>query len=213
MGTRPRLLDLCCGAGGAAMGYYRAGYDVVGVDIEPQPHYPFAFYQADALTFPLDGDWSAIHASPPCQAFSRAGRLRDAQGGTARSGDLLTPMLARLVPLSIPWVVENVEGAPMPEPIVLCGSAFGLAVRRHRQFSSNRLLLRPECRHREQGRPVGVYHVLADEIPNGGRTARTLAEAQEAMGISWMQWAELKESIPPAYTEYLGAQLLAAHSK
>lgn len=204
---RPRLLDLCCGGGGASVGYHRAGFDVTGVDIVPRPAYPFTFYQADALTFPLDG-FDAVHASPPCQAFTRAGALRAAQGGRARSGDLLTPMLERLAPLSIPWIVENVPGAPMPDPLILCGSMFGLAVRRHRAFSSNRLLLRMDCRHELGGRPVGVYHVLGDEIPNGGRTAATLDQARAAMGIDWLEWDELKEAIPPAYTEHLGAQIL-----
>lgn len=192
------------------MGYYRAGFDVVGVDLNAQPEYPFEFIQYDALAFPLDG-FDAIHASPPCQLFSRAGKLREAQGGKASSLDLLTPMLARLSWHSdVPWVVENVPGAPL-EGLTLCGSMFGLGVRRHRIFESCMALLAPgPCRHAEQGRPVGVYHVLNDEVPSGGRTAKTLEEGQAAMGIDWMPWASLKEAIPPAYTEHLGRQLLAA---
>lgn len=206
---KPRVLDLFCKAGGCTKGYQQAGAYVVGVDIEPQSNYcGDEFYQADALTFPLDG-WEMIHASPPCQLFSRTGHLAAAQGNVTRSGDLLTPMLERLAPLSTPWVVENVEGAPMPNPVVLCGSMFGLKVRRHRQFSSNRLILRMDCRHDLQGRPVGVYHVMGDKIPQGGRTAETLEEAQEAMGIDWMIWDDLKEAIPPAYTEHIARQVLA----
>jgi DNA (cytosine-5)-methyltransferase 1 len=181
---------------------------VVGVDINPQPHYPFEFHQGDAMTWPLDG-FDAIHASPPCQLFSRAGKLRDAQGGKASSVDLLTPTLERFTELDVPWVVENVPGAPL-EGVTLCGSSFGLKVRRHRVFASNVLLSAPACRHKEQGRPVGVYHVMGDDIPQGGRTARTLAEGQEAMGIDWMPWRFLKEAIPPAYTEHVGYWLMVA---
>lgn len=207
---RPLLLDLFCGAGGAAMGYHRAGFDVVGVDIKPQPHYPFEFHQADALTFPLDG-FDAIHASPPCQLFSRAKHLRDAQGGKPSVLDLIAPTRELLRPLGLPYVLENVPGAPLINPLMLCGSTFGLGVRRHRLFESTALLQSPgACRHREQGRPIGVYHVLNDDIPHGGRTARTLDEANSAMGIDWMTWGELKEAIPPAYTEWVGRRLLEA---
>lgn len=206
---KPRILDLFCGAGGAGMGYARAGFEVVGVDVKPQPRYPFEFYQADAMTFPLDG-FDAIHASPPCQLFTRAGSLREAQGGTSSKTDLLTPTLLRLRAVGVPWVVENVEGAAalMPLSMRLCGSSFGLRVRRHRLFLSRVRIVGRPCIHGAQGRPVGVYHRLADEVPHGGRTARTLAEAQAAMGIDWMTWDELKEAIPPAYTQWIGEQLM-----
>lgn len=208
----PRLLDLFCGAGGAAMGYHRVGFEVVGVDSKPQPHYPFRFIQADALTFPLDG-FDVIHASPPCQAFSITANLARAQGKQASTVDLLTPLRPRLDATGRPYVIENVKGAPLHDPMVLCGSMFGLRVRRHRLFES-RVLLQPPgpCRHNEQGRPVGVYHALNDHIPQGGTTAQTLEEGQAAMGIDWMPWASLKEAIPPAYTEWIGNQLLAANS-
>jgi DNA (cytosine-5)-methyltransferase 1 len=209
---KPRLLDLFCGAGGAAMGYHRAGFEVVGVDINPQPHYPFEFHQADALTFPLEG-FDAIHASPPCQLFSRAKHLRDAQGGKASAVNLIPQTRALLQGTGLPWVIENVPGAPL-QGVTLCGSTFGLRVRRHRVFeASGQLLRHGECRHREQGRPVGVYHIMNDHVPQGGTTARTLEEGQEAMGIDWMTWKELKEAIPPAYTEWIGTQLLAALSE
>jgi hypothetical protein len=206
--TRPRLLDLFCGAGGAAMGYHRAGFDVVGVDIKPQPHYPFEFHQADALTFPLDG-FDAIHASPPCQLFSRAGKLRDAQGGKSSAINLI-PETRRRLDSGQAFVIENVPGAPM-EGVFLCGSTFGLGVRRHRLFESNIWLAGAgDCRHYEQGRPVGVYHVMGDHVPHGGTTARTLEEGRAAMGIDWMTWDELKLAVPPAFTEWIGAQLLRA---
>ena len=190
------------------MGYARAGFEVVGVDINPQPHYPFEFHQADAMDF-LSIGFDVIHASPPCQLFSRAGKLREAQGRTSSTIDLLTPLRPLLQATGLPWVIENVEGAPM-DGVRLCGSAFGLGVRRHRLFESNRLIFGTDCRHKEQGRPIGVYYRPGDDIPQGGKTAIDLAEGQRAMGIDWMTWNELKEAIPPAYTEWIGRQLLAA---
>lgn len=213
--SKMRVLDLFCGAGGASMGYYRAGFEVVGVDIKPQPRYPFLFYQADALEFLARNGkevlrtFDLIHASPPCQAFTIAGNLARAQGKQASRIDLLTPIRPLLERSHMPYVIENVKGAPLRDPVVLCGSTFGLKVRRHRLFESNLPLyaLGP-CKHREQGRPVGVYYALGDSIPKGGTTAKTLEEAQEAMGIDWMTWPELKEAIPPAYTEWIGRQLI-----
>jgi DNA (cytosine-5)-methyltransferase 1 len=207
---KPRLLDLFCGAGGAAMGYHRAGFEVVGVDINPQPHYPFEFHQADALTFPLDG-FDAIHASPPCQKFSITANLARAQGKQASDVDLLTPVRPLLEATGLPYVIENVAGAPLHNPLTLCGSTFGLGVRRHRWFESNRLVLGSgPCRHRDQGRPVGIYYSIGDEIPRGGKTAESLEAGRAAMGIDWMTWKELREAIPPAYTEWIGRQFLAA---
>lgn len=213
--SRPRLLDLFCGAGGASVGYSRAGFDVTGVDIRPQPHYPFAFVQADAMTFPLDG-FDALHASPPCQRFSRARKVGTRKGPTLPP-DLVGATRDRLIASGVPWVIENVEGAPV-SGITLCGSSFGLAVRRHRVFESSVMLLGLECQHKRQGRPVGVYHVMGDQVQGrcsktgayvlGGRTASTLEEGRAAMGIDWMTWAELRESIPPAYTAHVGAQLI-----
>ena len=211
MSERPRLLDAFSGAGGAARGYQLAGFHVTGVDIRPQPRYVGdAFVQGDAIAYIREHghEYDAIHASPPCQAFTRAGHLRSAQGGACHVPDLIAPTRAALVASGRPWVIENVAGAPLLAPQALCGSAFGLRVRRHRLFEMGGFwFLVPPCRHREQGRPVGVYHRLADEVPHGGRTARTLAEAREAMGIAWMEWDELKEAIPPAYTSLIGAQL------
>jgi DNA (cytosine-5)-methyltransferase 1 len=203
-----RVLDLFCGAGGAAMGYARAGFGVVGVDIRPQPRYPFPFVQADAMTLAVNPlEFDLIHASPPCQLFSRAGKLREAQGGQPSTLDLLTPTRTMLQEIGVPYVIENVPGSPM-DGVSICGSSFGLDVRRHRLFESALPLMALPCRHSAQGRPVGVYHVMGDEIPQGGRTAKTLDEAQTAMGIDWMEWSELKEAVPPAYTEFIGGQLI-----
>jgi DNA (cytosine-5)-methyltransferase 1 len=211
---KPRLLDLFCGAGGAAMGYYEAGFEVVGVDINPQPRYPFEFHQADALEYPLDG-FDAIHASPPCQHYSNVtGRNRH---NTRRYPNLVPPTLARLRGLSVPWVVENVRRAPLPSAVMLCGSSFGLDLERHRWFESNVPMLGPPCEHywqtprfrsldsrRKDGalsRVVGVYGHL--NYPG------EFALRCRAMGIDWMTLEELSEAIPPAYTRFIGEQLLA----
>jgi len=210
--NKPRLLDLFCGAGGAGMGYHRAGFEVVGVDIKPQPHYPFEFHQADALDYLRDHDgFAAIHASPPCQQFTRAGHLMRAQGKTSDKPDLILATRWALMWRGLPYVIENVEGAPLIEPATVCGSALGLRVRRHRLFESSLALESTVCRHREQGRPVGVYGSPKDDIPHGGRTARDVPDAQDAMGIDWMpRWDELKESIPPKFTEWVGRQVMDA---
>lgn len=217
--TRPFALDLFCGGGGMGQGLADAGFEVVGVDLAEQPDFPFEFVRADALEV-LDtwaGDFDVIHASPPCQLFTRASHLRKAQGGETQALDLLEPTRARLRHLGLPYSIENVEGAPL-HGVKLCGSMFGLAVQRHRIFESNVYIPQPACDHKafpvdpERGkpRPIGVYHVLADDIPKGGRTARTLEEAQQAMGIDWLPWDRLKEAIPPAYGRYVGEHLLAA---
>ena len=207
------LLDLFSGAGGCSVGYARAGFVVQGVDIQPHPDYPYYFHQADAMD--VLKDWSflsqfdVVHASPPCQAFTSARHLSKAQGNQPNTLDLLTPTTELLKAWGGVYVIENVPGAPMSNPALMCGSAFGLRVRRHRYFDSPLLLMNSGCNHAAQGRPVGVYHQMNDEVPHGGRTARTLTEGQEAMGIDWMKWADLKEAIPPAYTQYIGEQLLA----
>lgn len=211
-----RLLDLFSGAGLAADGYHAAGFDsIVGVDINPQPNYPYEFAQGDAIEALREWDlgaFDAIHASPPCQAHTRAKHLRKAQGGESKYPDLLTPTLALLADVRIPWVVENVPGAPgMDGAVVECGSAYGLGVRRHRLFLSNVPLVGSGCDHKAQGRPWGVYHVPNDAIPQGGRTARNVEHGREVMGVTRdVSWQELKEGFPPAYTEHIGEQLLHA---
>jgi DNA (cytosine-5)-methyltransferase 1 len=197
--NRPRLLDLFCGAGGAAMGYHRAGFEVVGVDIKPQPHYPFEFHQADALTYPLDG-FDAYHASPPCQAYSvTRNRSKDYP-------DLVGVTRQVLACTCKPYVIENVMGAPLRNPIKLCGSSFLLNVWRHRLFESNILLLRPQCRHKECPPPLQITGKLHPTPQH--RKPWTLEEGSAAMGIDWMSWEELTQAIPPAYTEYIGGYLI-----
>ncbi len=151
--ARPRLLDLFCGAGGAAVGYARVGFEVVGVDIKPQPNYPFEFHQADAMTFELSG-WDAIHASPPCQDHSTLSHLQGEHG----TGWMLAQTIDELGINGAPFVVETVPGSG-PERGgqwgQLCCSAVGLGVRRHRLFRSNRALLSLPCEHERQGQPIG----------------------------------------------------------
>jgi DNA (cytosine-5)-methyltransferase 1 len=205
-----KLLDLFCGAGGASMGYNRAGFEVIGIDIVKKKTYPFTFIKADAMELLEDEEFLAqfdvIHASPPCQVYSITANLTKAQGNKTSKPDLLAAVRDLLIKSGKPYVIENVPGAPM-NGIVLCGSMFGLKVRRHRIFESNKLLKSLNCDHKTQGRPVGVYGSMNDEIPKGGRTAKTLEEGQKAMGIDWMGWNNLKESIPPSYTEFIGKQL------
>ena len=200
---KPRLLDLFCGAGGAAMGYHRAGFYVVGVDHKPQPRYAGdEFHQADAMTFPLEG-FDAIHASPPCQAYSALNHL--GKQAHMKRGRLIGATRKRLRESGVPYVIENVVGAPLIAPIRLCGSSFGLGVQRHRLFESSFPMLAPPCQHK--GRSIGVFGDHP-QVSKGMNRAHTLGQAQEAMGIDWMEWAELCEAIPPAFTEWISAQLL-----
>lgn len=207
--VRPLLLDLFSGAGGAAMGYHRAGFDVVGVDIAFQPHYPFEFHQADALTFPLDG-FDVIHASPPCQAYSRMNHVHKRE-----HPELIEPTRVLLRSAGLPHVIENVEGAPLENPITLCGTSFGLGVIRHRLFESSVRLTAPPCdTHRPgmyaptgHGDPNWRKHRDHPHLRGKGYTQR----CRDAMGIDWrMNRDEMAESIPPAYTEWIGKQLMEA---
>lgn len=207
-----KLLDLYCKGGGAGEGYARAGFEIVGVDIKRQKRNPHEFIQADALEVLKDknfiSQFDVIHASPPCQTHSATKHLRNAQGKGTDKVDLIPETRELLIASGKPYVIENVMGAPLIDPVMLCGSAFDLKVRRHRIFESNLELKGTTCNHKAQGRPVGVYGSMRDEIPNGGKTATSLEEAREAMGIDWLIWGELVEAIPPAYTFYLGEQIL-----
>lgn len=210
---RLRLLDLFCGAGGASMGYHRAGFEVVGVDINPQKNYPFEFHQADALTYPLDG-FDVIHASPPCQKFSLAS-VRHIKEGKVYP-DCLTPIRERLKKSDAIWIIENVLGAPMDRKTVLCGLMFGLKVFRHRAFESNALIFHP-LHPSHNGKRIGEgyfsvaggsgrwksWGTIHRDISKG-----TIKEWREAMGINWMTGTEIKEAIPPAYCEFIGRQLM-----
>ena len=217
--NKPRLLDLFCGAGGAAMGYYRAGFDVVGVDIAPQRRYPFEFHQADALSYPLDG-FDVIHASPPCQGYSSSKGL--ARTAIKTWQPLLGPMRERLVVAGVPWVMENVAAArsAMRWPLRLCGTQFGLRVYRHRLFETSIPLFSPgQCCHPRYlaADYLCVYGNQARRRQTGNKGNKyqhaTVAEARLAMGIDWMTQKELSQSIPPAYTEWIGRQLLSVLSQ
>jgi hypothetical protein len=195
------ILDLFSGAGGAAEGYHRAGFGIVGVDIEPQPHYPFEFHQADAMTYPLDG-FDVIHASPPCQRF--AGTYQD----HSHHPDLLTPIRAALKASGLPYVIENIPTAPMPTGLLLCGSTFNLPTIRHRRFEINPDLgLVPSlCSQRKHGR--GVTHG-AGFYPYARKNWQPNWERYVLPAIwPWMTIDEAGQAIPPAYTEYIGRQLL-----
>jgi DNA (cytosine-5)-methyltransferase 1 len=204
-----RLLDLFCGAGGAAVGYHRAGFEVVGVDIVPQPHYPFEFYQADALTFPLDG-FDVIHASPPCQAFTVYRNARP--NSVPRWPDLIVPCRERLEQSSVPYIIENVPGAPLHNPIRLCGTTFGIPVRRHRLFEIGRFVLEaPECAHErftERRYPGSSNRPNGRTVCNIGEYRVPLQVQKTAMQVDWkITLSELSQAIPPAYTEWIGRQL------
>jgi DNA (cytosine-5)-methyltransferase 1 len=206
-----KLLDLFCGAGGASAGYAAAGFEVHGVDLKHGKRYPYTYVRADVLDVLRDKNYldqfDVIHASPPCQTHSITQHLRNAQGKTTSKLDLIPETRAALIESGKPYIIENVPGSPLINPIQLCGSSFGLKVRRHRLFESNMALIGSVCDHKSQGRPIGVYGSLNDEIPKGGKTAATIDEARNAMGISWAIWTELVEAIPPSYTKYLGGQL------
>jgi len=206
-GARPlRLLDLFCGAGGAAKGYQRAGFYVVGVDIKPQPRYcGDEFVQADALEYAREHghEFDALHASPPCQDYILSGTV-----AKSRHPRLVPATQDLLTAIGLPYVIENVPGAPLRPTFVLCGSMFGLAVRRHRLFEcSHAFGLLPACDH---SRPIaGVYgnaHGKRGAWP--GMLPSDLETWSRAMGVDWMEPRELSQAIPPAYTEYIGKQLI-----
>lgn len=189
------------------MGYHRAGFEVVGVDLEPQPHFPFEFHQGDALTYPLEG-FDAIHASPPCQAYTPLNALT----GYKHTLDLVAPVRERLLASGVPFVIENVPGAPLVNYTLLCGTMFDLRVIRHRWFEVHPYpLLSPRsCCHSV---PVAWRQVKAGfnqglfVSVTGNRGSYV---SSRAMDIDWMTGDELSQAIPPAYTEYIGRQLIAA---
>lgn len=192
------------------MGYHRAGFEVVGVDIDPQPNYPFEFHQADALTFPLEG-FDAIHASPPCQAFTAYKRRPN---HVPEYPNLIADVRARLVASGVPYVIENIPGAraELIDPVQLCGSSFGLDVRRHRLFESNVPMTPPPCDHSWQTPrfPPATNRTNLRRTVEVGVWRIPLAVQQKAMEIDWMTLKELSEAIPPAYTEWIGAALWRA---
>lgn len=213
----PRLLDLFCKAGGAARGYQRAGFHVTGVDIEPQPRYAGdMFIQGDALDYLAahGQEYDLIHASPPCQRYSMSA---NATGRASEHPDLIGPTRDLLVASGVPYVIENVVGAPLINPAVLCGLSFGLKVRRHRLFESSLFFFSMPCQCRGQD----YFVIFGHEVRNrrhGTQAGRknSIAEGRKAMGIDWMTRGELSQAIPPAYTEFIGRQFMthleAAHA-
>jgi DNA (cytosine-5)-methyltransferase 1 len=236
---KPRLLDLFCGAGGAAMGYHRAGFEVVGVDINPQPHYPFEFFQMDTLVFMRgqldvptigqsfgwsgDGPFDAIHASPPCQPYSAHVTSASSQWNDTLGKDepaLIAETRKLLEATGLPYVIENVVGArrELRGPTLLCGAMFGLPIPRHRLFETSWRIPALDAPHHPDCRGIAKQYALARRwdprdmtVTGKGRRAGTSARWSEVMGIDWhMSQHQLKEAIPPAYTEWIGRQLIAA---
>ena len=218
MKMRPmKILDLFCGAGGSAMGYNRAGFDVVGVDNKNQPRYPFKFIKADAVEFLKGGikGFDAIHASPPCQ--KHCSLVRGTLDSIEQHEDLIIVVRNLILETGLPYVIENVPAAPLHDPITLCGEMFGLGVIRHRIFESNFDL--PKHEHRKhRGAVSGWSHGKWQAGPyfqvygNGGGKG-SLEDWREAMDVWWMETRpEMSQAIPPAYTEYIGSQLMKALS-
>jgi DNA (cytosine-5)-methyltransferase 1 len=214
---RPRLLDLFCGAGGAAAGYAKAGFEVIGVDIAPMPRYPYEFIQADALEVPqalnLDS-FDVIHASPPCQRYSIMSNC--IPGLSAEYPDLIGSVRSLLLTAGLPFVIENVTGSPLDDPIILCGSQFDrtafwpeigmtVALRRHRGFECHGFRPPDAGPHDHSLRSVSVVGGGAKHFATSKGGTKV---ARDLMGIDWMTKSELNEAIPPAYTNYIGRYLL-----
>lgn len=225
----PSVLDLFSGGFGAGWGYALAGFDVTGVDFVERRDRPegVAFIKADVRDVLSDLSFlrrfDLIHASPPCKVHTRLGHLVAAQGLTPIHPDLLGVTRDALDTAGVPYIIENVEGAPMRPDVVLCGSMFGLHthddqgrrrwLRRHRLFElggwgNHGWGIQPECRHPSE-RPYGVFGSLGETRPDRGHTPQTLDQARELMGTPWMSWAAITQAIPPAYTRYLGEHALA----
>lgn len=205
-------LDLFSGAGGAGMGLSKAGFNVTGVDISPQPRYPFEFIQMDALDADLSG-YDFVWASPPCQKHSKLATLNNKEYEC-----FIERTRAKLMAWGGPYIIENVMGAPLLEPVKLCGSSFRLGVWRHRLFESNISLEGKPCEHRNTPKPVDVTgtggfcpgRIRTDGGGGNSRKPVNIAQARQVMDIEWMTRKELSQAIPPAYSEYLGKQVLKA---
>lgn len=228
MTNKPRLLDLFCGAGGAAMGYYRAGFEVIGVDINCQPNYPFKFFRMDAVNllnqltiYPKNSfigsikDYSFVHCSPPCQRYSIASK--NWNGNYERHPDLIAVTRWLLQKLGVVYVIENVAGSPLIDPITLCGTMFtGIRVIRHRLFESNIYLYEPNLHPKhplcytkdKRKKHYKKCNETIDYVQVTGGGNCSVKAASDAMKIDWMTKRELNESIPPAYTEWIGKQLI-----
>jgi DNA (cytosine-5)-methyltransferase 1 len=214
---RPKLLDLFCGAGGASVGYNRAGFDVTGCDLEPMPNYPFEFHQGDALEFLADHwqEFDCIAASPPCQASSALTKGTNRVTKSANHFDLIPATRAALLATGLPFVIENVQGAQVRRDLTLCGEMFGLGVIRHRYFEISGFAAMQPTHIKHRGRVRGWRHGVLYEGPywqvygEGGQKG-TVAQWREAMGIDWTwERREIAEAIPPNYSTYVGAQLMS----
>jgi DNA (cytosine-5)-methyltransferase 1 len=205
-----RLLDLYCGAGGAAEGYHRAGFDeIVGVDLFKQKHYPFKLILGDALEYLArhGREFDLIHASPPCQAYTFASLPHRLKGKTYP--DLIEPTRKLLKKLKVPYVMENVMGAPLLKPVMLCGSMFGLMTYRHRLFETSFQLIAPvHIKHLKPPIPMGRPFVEGEYVTLAGHFSG-VAQARIVMDCNWMNQKELAQAIPPAYTKYIGMQFLS----
>lgn len=200
-----KLLDLFCGAGGCAMGYWRAGYhDITGIDIKPQKNYPFYFIQDDVFEWCAHNDLSQydlIHASPPCQRFS----IMTPPEHKDRHPDYIDH--TRQLLKGKRYVIENVKGAPMKNAVMLCGTMFGLNIERHRYFECNPEIVFPPVSCNHKPRPVLITGT-SKRKENGVRVGEnTVQECRDASGIFWMTRSELDEAIPPAYTEWIGKEI------
>lgn len=205
--SAPKLLDLFCCQGAASEGYRRAGFDVTGVDIDPQPRYPFRFHQTDALKFLLEhhDEFDAFHASPPCQAFTNAQKIRGNE-----HADFIAATRSAFELIGKPYVIENVPGAPVRADLELCGTTFGLHTYRHRLFESNVPLVQPE--HREHTAPtvkMGRAVTEGDWYHAVGNFSG-VDYIRRDLGVPWMTRDGIRECIPPAYTGHIGEQLMAA---
>lgn len=229
-----RLLDFCCKAGGASMGYHMAGYEVTGVDIEPQPHYPFEFHQDDFTKLTarqirnIRARYDAVSISPPCQTHSVTKHMNKNNGRARTYLDLVVPARELCERIDLPYIIENVVGAPLLEPVQLCGSGLALRVQRHRLFESNYVLEGIECAHgwQQRHKPYQLFPSRSSQTRPGRMTGVVsvygkgdgthLASRRQtdiwavAMGIDWMNLPEMAEAIPPAYTHHLGSQLIKA---
>jgi DNA (cytosine-5)-methyltransferase 1 len=210
-----KLLDLFCGGGGAGMGYHQAGFEIVGVDINPQPRYPFEFHQCDALEFleKHGHEFDIVHASPPCQKFSRASNMHNGKPWKKEHPDLIEPVRKILKEIDKPYIIENVPDAPLINPIILCGTMFPeLRVYRHRLFECS-FKAGPhfnKCNHSHRmGKSKGEYHTLDKSpfITCAGHNFQAKS-GRIAMKIDWMTRDEISQAIPPAYTKYIGEQFL-----
>jgi DNA (cytosine-5)-methyltransferase 1 len=215
-----KILDLFCKAGGCSVGYHLTGFNVEGVDIEYQPNYPFKFHQMDAMEFLQTEDLSrfdVIHASPPCQGYSKIQSLGAARNGSYKEHpDLVGPVRELLIKTGKPYVIENVAGSPLRDYIMLCGSMFDLKVYRHRWFESNLMLFAPpHLPHQDSTpsagnglSPKGFISVCGTGGVKGMKAGEILEYWSMAMGIDWMNRKELAQAIPPVFTEWIGTQLI-----